>query len=223
MPGDYYDPVVYSDGAGGGSLNGALTVESSLNLSSGLPPQVRWLQVGNSGQQFADIDASGNTNFYPLLGNRGLFLRGQTTPGGTYFGLLNERIQTSTAFVLYNGIATAGAGVPAIYGLDNRTGLTAADATAVTLYAVPAAGGLFRISGSLDCTAYTSGTGTYTLTWTDVNGTAHTRVASLSAVGHADINALGLERVEGGTNITAQLTGTFVATFDTAMVVEQVA
>ena len=121
-------------------------------------------------------------------------------------------------------ITAAGSlGLSPIYGLDNRTGLTAADASAITLYAVPAAGGLFRLSGGLDCTAYTSGTGTYTITWTDVNGTTHTITGSLSAVGHVDLATSGLLRVKGGTNVTAQLTGTFVGTFDADSAVEQLA
>ena len=221
MPGDYYNPVVYSDGSGGGKINGALS------FGGPQPIKIFYGPSPPTSTSYPYIRSDGSGNLYVLCADgMSVYCGGWDNNGSgtvTFGGGGLTSVLNGAGILRYRSINTVGAGVAAIYGLDNRTGLTAADATAVTLYAVPAAGGLFRISGSLDCTAYTSGTGTYTLTWTDVNGTAHTRVASLSAVGHADINALGLERVEGGTNITAQLTGTFVATFDTAMVVEQVA
>ena len=160
----------------------------------------------------------GNIQAVSVNPNDYAFLAKASTDGGFMYIINNRGIP-----VLVNGVSAKGLGYGTIYGLDNRTGLTAADASAITIYAVPASGGLFRISGGLDVTAYTSGTATYTISWTDVNGTAHTKTASLSAVGHADINALGLERVKGGTNITAQLTGTFVATVSVDACSEEVA
>ena len=47
-------------------------------------------------------------------------------------------------FTVYNGISVKGLGVPPIVGYDARTGLTAADASATTLYTTTAAGQLYR-------------------------------------------------------------------------------
>jgi len=120
----------------------------------------------------------------------------------------------------YNAIALVGQGFPSLYGRDNRSGLTAADGAATTLYAVPAgAGQLFRITADIFATAFTSGTATYTITWTQ-NGGARTLVVTATA-----LNTLGtatdLINPDASTNVTAQLTGTFTATVTVAGLVEQ--
>ena len=197
-------PVIYQTvggAAGDGSMRGILTVNSDS------VPGANTTIIESFNNGFGVIGSDGTNAWFGSKSNL-----------QTYWRISSGRPP------VYSGTATQGMGLVPIYGLDNREGLTAADASPITIYATPAgSNGLFRISGGVDVTAYTSGTVTYTITWTDVNGTAHTMTASLSAVGHADLNALGLERVKGGTNITVQLTGTFVATVSVDAASEQAA
>ncbi len=141
-------------------------------------------------------------------------------------GATNLITHAGTVFTYYNQNKTQGLGLVPIYGLDNRTGLTAADASAVTLYAVPAGGGVFCIGASADITTVLNAAGTYTITYTDVNGTTHTLVplSAATAVGHYTVAPADSVRVNGSTNITAQLTGTFTSgDVDVAASVRQIA
>lgn len=134
---------------------------------------------------------------------------------------ISNGITMTTTLTLYNNTATAWYGIPVIHGApDSRTGLTAADGAANTILAGTVAGALYRITADIFATAYTSGTATYTVTWTENAGT-RTMVVSAAA-----LNTLGtatdLIRPDTGTNITAQLTGTFTATVDVAAFAERV-
>jgi len=117
-------------------------------------------------------------------------------------------------FTSYAGRTTAGLGLDGIFGLDSRTGLAAADGSAVTVYAVPSAGGLFCIGASADITAIATAAATYTVTYTDINGTTHTLVpmSAQTAIGHYTVAPADSVWVKGSTNITSQLTGTFGTT-----------
>lgn len=119
----------------------------------------------------------------------------------------------------WNGVYTKGLGAAPIYGLDNRTGVTAADATPITLYTTTAAGQLYELFLRLFLTAYTSGTATYTLTWTE-GGVAMTASVSASAI-HSLQSALPPIQPDSGTAITVQVTGTFVATANVASAVKE--
>lgn len=145
----------------------------------------------------------------------GSFVIGTSATTYTQFSSTNGTIST------YNSVATAGLGVAPIYGVDSRTGLTAADGGATTLYTSTAANQLYRVSADIFATAAVTGTANYTITWTE-NSTTQTATVSATA-----INVLGtttqLIRPDNGTNITAQLLGTFTGTFTVAGVVERVA
>src|SRR5438876_1179485 len=65
-------------------------------------------------------------------GGGAIFTSDQT--GSTFVGNVLGR---TTLLSRYNSIPTAGKGMPAIYGLDNRSGVTAADGAPITLYSVP--------------------------------------------------------------------------------------
>lgn len=122
---------------------------------------------------------------------------------------------------LYNNVATKGTGQPAIYGLDNRTGLTTADGSPITLYTSTGVNQIYRISTDIFATAAVTGTANYTLTWTE-NSTTQTAVVSATA-----INVIGTStqiiRPDSATAITAQLTGTFTGTFSVVGIVERIA
>ncbi len=156
------------------------------------------------------------TRFYIHPGG---FSKDTTDPGAGNIRITGA-VLTGKA-TTYNNVATVGLGVPAIYGLDNRTGLTAADGAATTLYTTVAANTIFRISADIFATAAVTGTATYTIAWTE-NTTAQTMVVTATV-----INTLGTQsnliRPDNATTITAQLTGTFTGTFTVVGLVEQIA
>lgn len=130
-----------------------------------------------------------------------------------------KSLAVGTAIGFLNGIATVGLGVPAVYGVSNRKGLTTADGSPITLYTTVTATGLFRITLDIFATAFTSGTATLTITWTQnsVSKTLAVTATALNTLG----TATDLINPDTGTAITVQLTGTFTATVDASAVVEQ--
>ena len=119
----------------------------------------------------------------------------------------------------FHSVPTAGMGLPPIFGLDARTGLTAADASAITLYTVPAAGQTFRLTGRIYATAGASAT--YVLKWTE-GGVVVTKTLTITAVDtDVDLQAI-LIQPDNGTAITAQLTAVTTSTVNVAATVERV-
>ena len=126
-------------------------------------------------------------------------------------------------YLCYAGIATAGMGIPPLYGDDARTGLTAVDSAAKTLYTTTAAGQLYRLMGRILATAGTSPSATYTIKWTE-GGATITKTLTISAL-DSDSDLSILIQPDNGTDITAQLTaisGTGT-TVNVAATVEQMA
>lgn len=124
---------------------------------------------------------------------------------------------------LFASETTAGMGVPPIYGLDNRTGLTSADSSAKTLYTTTAAGQVYRVSYSILGVSGTISSAVYTIGWTE-DGTARTATASISASGENQ-TWTQIYQPDNDTAITAQLT-TLSGTspkVDVAAVLEQLA
>ena len=80
---------------------------------------------------------------------------------------------------------------------------------------------MFRITSDIYATAFTSGTATYTITWTE-NAQAKTMVVNATAINVLG-TAIDLINPDVSTNITAQLTGAFTATVKIASVVEKLA
>ena len=106
----------------------------------------------------------------------------------------------------YSSKATAGYGLTPLYGLDNRHGLTAADAAAITLYTVPAGNttSVFKLKARIVLTAGTTPAATYKLTWIE-NGVIMN--ASLSATAlNTQYNTAWLVQPDANTAITIQLT-----------------
>ena len=131
-------------------------------------------------------------------------------------------VQSGATGIIVKDCPGINVGIGSLLGLDNRSGITSADGSPITLYAVPAgAGQLFRITADIFATAFTSGTATYTITWTE-NAVTRTLVVTATA-----LNTLGtgsdLINPDASTNITAQLTGVFTATVKVAAIVEQIA
>lgn len=105
--------------------------------------------------------------------------------------------------------------------VDNRSGLSSADSSATTIFTTQNySGQLWRITADIWATAFTSGTATYTVTYTE-NSVAKTLVVTATA-----LNTLGtgtdLINPDGGSIIKVQLTGSFSATVNVATVAEQI-
>jgi hypothetical protein len=146
---------------------------------------------------------------------------------GTQLTVTSTGITLTNKLVSYNSIATTANGVGAIVGADTRTAVTSVDASPITLYSVPAAGGVFEMEANLTLTAYAgSGNVAYTVVYTDMNG--NTQNENISCVS-VSTNASGLvmfNRVKPSTNITGQLTKAAGVTSFTAYpvaIVKQVA
>lgn len=121
----------------------------------------------------------------------------------------------------YNGIATAGWGVPAIYGSGRSTAQTAA-VVSVATYTVGAADGSFEISANVLVTTATVHNFTVTCTYTDEGNTARTITLTFSNVGGTLLTAITntggtvpyegvplVIRAKASTAITIATTGTF--------------
>lgn len=72
---------------------------------------------------------------------------------------------------VYNGITTAGNGVPSVYAVTSQKSESAADTNVLTL-TPPASAGMYRLSFVLDVSAATAATLGWTATWKDSNGNA---------------------------------------------------
>ena len=116
-----------------------------------------------------------------------------------------------------------GKNLDGIYGLDNRTGLTAVDGAPITLYTTTASGQLYRLSGRVLATAGTSPAASYVIKWTE-GGAVITKTLTIAALS-TDADLMIPIQPDNGTQITAQLTaisGTGT-TVNVAAVVEQIA
>lgn len=121
----------------------------------------------------------------------------------------------------YNNIATAGLGVPAIYGYGRSTAKTAA-VTSVATYTVGASDGSFLVSANVLVTTATVHNFTTTCTYTDESNTSRVLTLSFSQTTGAFLTAItnvtGAGAYEGipmhirckaSTSITIATTGTF--------------
>ena len=200
---DYTPPTLVIPTPGGGPGDGTMSGKLTVN----------GLSVGPKN---STIDAN------PTYGG---FYVGANTTGTFYLGSVGSTngIHLNTKFTYYNNNATSGLGVAPLYGDDVRTGLTAADASAKTLYTTTAAGQLYRLMGRILATAGTSPSATYTIKWTE-GGATITKTLTISAL-DSDSDLSILIQPDNGTAITAQLTaisGTGT-TVNVAATVEQMA
>lgn len=116
---------------------------------------------------------------------------------------------------------TAGLGVAPIYGIASKNGVSTPDSSPTTLYTTTGTAQLYRVSLRINATSYTSGTATFTVSWTE-NGTVNTLTVSASAT-NTPSSITALIQPDNGTKITSELTGTFVATLNAAATVEELA
>jgi hypothetical protein len=138
----------------------------------------------------------------------------------------NDKLRVSTSALeiltlvtLFNNIATKGYGLAPIYGLDNRTGLTTADASATTLYTTTGSGQVYEISARILATAGLSAT--YVIKWTE-GGVAQSVSLKVTAT-DTEVHDTFTIQPDSGTAITAQLTSVTSSTVNVACSVKEIA
>ena len=249
MPGRSYDLVRQTPGGnpGDGSINGNLTISTSSalgasannSLTIGRAPgdSGAWIDLPTNGPSGIGTGGNGSNPLVAYVSQSGNYVDdsqpGDTItrpPSGNAFrigfgstgGPSALAVQANSCPVVF-GVKTKGLGLAPLYGDDVRTGLTAADASATTLYTTTAAGQLYRLMGRILATAGTSPSATYTIKWTE-GGATITKTLTISAL-DSDSDLSILIQPDNGTAITAQLTaisGTGT-TVNVAATVEQMA
>src|SRR5579864_9338491 len=154
---------------------------------------------------------------------------GNDTPSTNLYRSAASTLKTDASLALggkattYNGVATAGWGVPAIYAAGRVTAQTSATAS-ISTYTVGAADGSFIVSANINVTAATTASFTCTCTYTDETNTSRTLTLNFSNVTGTLLttitNATGTGAYEGvplhirakaSTAITFATVGTFTS------------
>ncbi len=158
------DTQVFRSAAGFLQLNG-LGIESKLQIAGN--STVR-MSLGSSGLDGVIIAPTGNLSFQS---NSAVAITLDNAQG----------ITTAKKIVSYNGVTTAGWGVPAVQASANVTAQSAANSSIATC-TVGAADGDFRVSAQMSVTASTTLVTTLTCTYTDVANVARTMIFPVVAV-----------------------------------------
>jgi hypothetical protein len=136
----------------------------------------------------------------------------------------NSQVASPTGQIAFSLMNLKGFGLSPIYGMDNRHGLTSADASPNTLYVTTASNQLYKLTARIMATAGTSPSAEYVIKWIE-GGATITKTLQISAIdSDADLSTI-LIQPDSGTIITTQLTaisGTGT-TVNVASTVEEVA
>jgi len=216
-------------GTTSGGVNEALAYAQANGIDIILTPD-RVIFVGQNGQQNLEINLNKQTS--PLFANDpfirvgifgDLFINGATN-NNIYLGhdSTGGGLFISKKVLNYLGVNTVSFGLSPIYGLDNRQGVTSADASAITLYTTSGANQVYKVKARINATALgTSGTATYTIKWTE-NGVALSQSLTVSAVNSPQSLDI-LIQPDANTPITVQITALTSATVNVSAEVEEIA
>ena len=127
--------------------------------------------------------------------------------GGSYVEgggwIINGFAGTSSPFILYNNINAKMNAFGVISGSpDLRTGITAADASPITIFSSTASGVRYEVKARILATSGSSAT--YTISWTE-GGVAQTVALTVTAV-DTEVHDNFVIAPDANTNITAQIT-----------------
>ena len=137
-------------------------------------------------------------NNYQMFGNN-VSLKGQYIQGPTF----DAGGSLSSTGVENNYVVAALAGFPVIAGTpDLRTGITAADASPITIFSSTTDGFRYEVKARILATSGVSAT--YTISWTE-GGAARTVALTVTAAG-TEYHDNFVIAPDSGTNITAQIT-----------------
>ena len=187
--------------------------------------------MGNWNRHFVRVGSDGNVGWYDPKGNLIFEGYLQPTSGGVIgqgvplisfndgaqtlvypHGFANNN-NTNNVFTFYNegylsqiralSSITAMNGVPGLTGNpDLRTGVTAADASAITIYSSTNGGTRYEVKARILATAGSSAT--YTISWTE-GGVAQKVALTITAV-DTEVHDNFVIAPDSGTDITAQIT-----------------
>jgi hypothetical protein len=232
MTSNYTPPNLVTPTSGGntgdGSLKGKLTVQANTAPPTANSSTTNLLEAYNTGQPliFTYVNSSGIA-WTVLTGpasteNVAILSKPPDTSsldgkGGdeaiTYLDnfVVMAILQATTIYPpsYYHaaGADVAGVGLvlSPLFGLDNRTGLTAADSSTTTLYTTTtAASQVYRVTARVFGVSGTISSAVYTIGWTE-GGTSMTETVSISAVSTLDSQVFLLQP-DNDTTITAKLT-----------------
>ncbi len=164
-----------ANGSGVTMLGRALDNKSILAFNKNDNSAIQQNISGNDSGLIISV-STGQAITFANTSNAGMF-----TSGGN-FALINK-IST------YNNVATAGQGVPSIYGAGRVTAQTAANATIAT-YTVGAADASFIVSGNVNVTTSTAHSFTLTCIYTDETNTSRTLVMNVSQITGTMVTAI---------------------------------
>ena len=175
---------------------------------------------GNSVSPGFHFNSLGSVNCTAWHGNVGFGLGSDTVFGiimtngglktvnttGAYSNVLDDNsgnMLISGKFTGLNSIVGAMNGMPLLSGFpDLRTGVTAADASAITIFSSTVSGTRYEIKARILATAGSSAT--YTVSWTE-GGVAQKVALTITAV-DTEVHDNFVIAPDSGTNITAQIT-----------------
>ena len=141
----------------------------------------------------------------------------QGNTGEGYFNYDNKNgLFIGNKFTVYNNFGTSLYGFSTIIGSpDLRTGITAADASPITIFSGTAAGTRYKVEARILATAGSAAV--YTITWTE-GGVAQTVPLTISAV-DTEVHDNFVIAPDSGTNITAQITSLTTSTVNVDAIV----
>lgn len=226
---------------------GGVVINASLNTTSGVGGYVKAFGGDGSGSNIAGgpvtIGPGKSTGSATpaIITLQGTIALASGSTSQTLSDVLIVRNATSLEIVptitKYNGVSTAGWGVPAVYGSGRSTAQIAAVASVAT-YTVGAADGSFLITSNVNVTTSTAHSFTVTCAYTDETNTSRTLTLSFIQIGGGTpiatiTNITGAGPYEGvpnhirckaSTSITIATTGTFTTvTYNVEAAVIQIA
>ena len=206
-------------GTTSGGVNEALAYAQANGIDIILTPD-RVIFVGQGGNKNLEINLNGQTS--PLFSNDPFIY---TDPYGNQHlnnTIINGNLSIQGYITSYYFRTTVGFGLPPIIGLDNRYGITSADASAITLYTTTNVNQVYKVKARINATAVgTGGSATYTIKWTE-NGVALSQALTVSAANSPQSLDI-LIQPDKNTPITAQITALTSATVNVSAEVEEVA
>lgn len=169
---------------------------------------------------YTETSGLGNAIFRSANSPYNLIIQYSNALNFYYGATLNDAFNSLGQLSTYARTPTAGLGVVPTYA---EKSVTAQTTTQTIVTYTPTTNGVFSIGGDTDASAYTSGTLTMTVTYTDWSGNART-VTMCSIAVLTDCQASTITIMDKASSaITIATAGTFVATYDAAAYIGQVA
>ena len=184
--------------------------------SDNLPAQIALITSSTDNNNASRPSETGAVQFnsdsggFPRINPTNAMVINLTSDGTSYGSLQADFVESiylayhnGSVVAHYSGINTAMLGFPTMSGTpDLRIGVTAADASPITIFSSTQSGTRYEVKARILATAGTSAT--YTISWTE-GGAVRTVALTVTAVG-TEVHDNFVIAPDAGTNITAQIT-----------------